>query len=126
MVTHFEIYGDQPGALADFYHQVLGWEIEQIPGFDYWRVQTGAADSPALYGGVTYRAIPDLNGWILFINVASVDETAAKIESLGGSIIRAKTAVPRTAWVTIVSDPAKNIFGIWQADSTAFPIPEPD
>ena len=40
--------------------------------------------------------------------------------------VRPKTAVPRTAWVTIVADPAKNIFGIWQADSTAFPSPEPD
>ena len=27
-------------------------------------------------------------------------------ESLGGSVVRPKTAVPRTAWVTIVADPA--------------------
>jgi len=25
-----------------------------------------------------------------------------------------------------VADPAKNIFGVWQADPTAFPLPEPD
>jgi hypothetical protein len=28
--------------------------------------------------------------------------------------------------VTVVADPSKNIFGIWQADAAAFPMPEPD
>lgn len=92
----------------------------------YWRVQTGATEPQALNGGLTYRAIPDLNGWMLFVNVTSLDETVARIQSLGGSIVRPKTAVPRTAWVTIAADPAKNIFGVWQADPSAFPTPEPD
>jgi len=62
---------------------------------------------------------------MLYVNVVSLDETAALVESLGGSMVRPKTAVPNTAWVTIVADPANNIFGVWQADSTAFPPPEP-
>ena len=125
-VTHFEIYGEHPVALADFYRKAFGWEVEQMPGVQYWRIQTGAPEGPALHGGLTYRAIPDLNGWMLFVNVASLDETVARIEHLGGSIVRPRTAVPRTAWVTIVSDPANNIFGVWQADPKAFPMPEPD
>ena len=125
-VTHFEIYGEEPAALADFYRDIFGWQVEQMPGVNYWRVQTGSSEPKALHGGLTSRAIPNLNGWMLFFNVASVDETTALIEKLGGSIIRRKTAVPRTAWVTIVADPAKNMFGIWQADPTAFPMPEPD
>lgn len=125
-VTHFEIYGDAPEVIARFYREALGWEVEQMPGIQYWRIQTGASEGPALHGGLTFRAIPDLNGWILFAQVESLDETVARILNLGGSIVRRKTAVPRTAWVTIVSDPAKNIFGIWQADPSAFPMPEPD
>jgi predicted enzyme related to lactoylglutathione lyase len=125
-VTHFEIYGPEPAQLAEFYRAVFGWEIEQMPGVNYWRIQTGSAETKPLHGGLTYRAIPDLNGFLLYMNVASLDETVARVESLGGSIVRPKTAVPRTAWVTIVADPAKNIFGVWQADPTAFPMPEPD
>jgi len=125
-VTHFEIYGEQPSELADFYRDALGWQTEQMPGINYWRIQTGAADGPALHGGLTLRALPDLNGWMLFVNVTSLDETVERIERLGGSIVRPKTAVPRTAWVTIVADPAKNLFGVWQADPTAFPAPHPD
>lgn len=125
-VTHFEIYGEHPVALADFYRKAFGWQVEQMEGIGYWRIQTGAAEGPALHGGLTYRAIPDLNGWMLFVNVPSLDETVARIQHLGGTIVRRKTAVPKTAWVTIVADPAKNIFGVWQTDSTAFPMPEPD
>lgn len=125
-VTHFETYGEEPAKLADFYRKALGWQIEQMPGVNYWRVQTGATEGPALHGGLTSRPIPDLNGWLLFVNVPSLDETVARLQHLGGSIVRLKTAVPRTAWVTIVSAPAKNIFGVWQADTTAFPMPEPD
>jgi uncharacterized protein len=125
-VTHFEVYGDQPAALADFYRDTLGWEIEQMPGVNYWRVQPNSPQAQALNGGLTHRAIPDLNGWMLFVQVASLDDTVARIQNLGGSVVRPKTAVPKTAWVTIVADPAKNIFGVWQADPTAFPMPEPD
>ena len=125
-VTHFEIYAEDPARLVEFYGALFSWTIDKAPGIDYWRIQTGGAESPALHGGLAYRAIPHLNGWMLFVNVASLDDTVALVQKLGGSIVRPKTAVPKTAWVTIVADPAKNIFGVWQADPTAFPLPEPD
>lgn len=124
-ITHFEIYSEEPAGLAEFYQGIFGWHVEQMPGMAYWRVQTDAADSVSLHGGITYRAIPNLNGWMLYVNVASVDDTVALVEKLGGSIVRPKTAVPRTAWVTIVADPANNIFGVWQSDPEAFPPLEP-
>jgi len=125
-LTHFEIYGERPTELADFYRCVFGWEVEQMEAVDYWRINVGTSESSALNGGLTYRAIPGLNGWMLFVQVPTLDETVELIQSLGGSVVRPKTAVPRAAWVTIVADPAKNIFGVWQADPTAFPLPEPD
>lgn len=125
-VTHFEIYGEVPAKLAEFYENVFGWQIEQMPGINYWRIQTGSAETKPLHGGLTYRAIPDLNGWMLFVNVSSLDDTVALVQKLGGSIVRPKTAVPKTAWVIILADPAKNMFGVWQADPKAFPMPEPD
>ncbi|HEX8814071.1 MAG TPA: VOC family protein [Terriglobales bacterium] len=125
-VTHFEIYGEKPNTLADFYRDVFGWQIEQLEAVDYWRISTGASEAKTMNGGLTYRGIPGLNGWMLYVQVPALDQTVELIESLGGSVVRPKTAVPRAAWVTIVADPAKNIFGVWQADPTAFPLPEPD
>jgi hypothetical protein len=125
-ITHFEIYGAEPAKLATFYRAVFGWRIEQMPGVDYWRVETGAPEATRLHGGLMYRAIDGLSGWMLYISVESHDQTVAQIHNLGGSVIVQKTAVPKTAWVTIVADPQGNIFGVWQADAKAFPMPEPE
>ena len=108
-VTHFEIYGAEPGCLADFYREVFGWQVEQMPGVDYWRIQTGSAESRALPGGLTYRAIPDLNGWMLYVNVASLDETVQLVQNLGGSIVRPKTAVPKAVRGQWALSPVYNI-----------------
>ena len=83
-VTHFEIYGEEPSKLAEFYGNVFGWQIEQMPGVNYWRIHTCSTEAKPLHGGLTYRAIPDLNGWMLFVNVASLDETVALVQKLGG------------------------------------------
>jgi predicted enzyme related to lactoylglutathione lyase len=82
-VTHFEIYGEDPAKLAGFYRDIFGWQVEQMPGVNYWRIQTGSAEPKALHGGLTYRALPDLNGWMLFVNVASLDETVTLAQKLG-------------------------------------------
>jgi len=74
-VTHLEIYGEDPAKLVDFYGNVFGWQVEQMAGVNYWRIHTGSTESKPLHGGLTYRAIPDLNGWMLFVNVTSLGET---------------------------------------------------
>ena len=48
LLSHFEIDGEQPSGLADFYRKVFGWKIEQTPGVDYWRIQTGPSGAKAL------------------------------------------------------------------------------
>ncbi len=61
-----------------------------------------------------------------FVNVDSLDESVARAERLGAKVLKPKTAVPRTAWIAVLSDPAGNVFAIWQPDWLAFPPPEPD
>jgi predicted enzyme related to lactoylglutathione lyase len=125
-VTHFEIYGEEPAKLAEFYRKLFGWQIEQAPGITYWRIQTGAIQSEGIRGGLTYRPIPGPRSWVHYVNVASLDEAVAEVQRLGGAVLRPKTAVPKTAWYAVVADPEGNIFAVWQADPTAMPLPEPD
>lgn len=124
--TNFEIYGNDPEQMAEFYTQVFGWQIEKMEGIGYWRIITESSENNSINGGLTYRTIPNLNGFLLYVNVNSMDDTVEKILKMGGSVVRRKTAVPRAGWVTIVADPEQNIFGVWQADPSAFPVPHPD
>jgi predicted enzyme related to lactoylglutathione lyase len=125
LVTHFEIYGEAPEALAQFYASMFGWQIEKAPGVDYWRIQTGA-NGNGFGGGLTYRPADGPNSWLPYVSVASVDEILAEAQRMGARIVRPKAAVPRTGWYAVLADPQGNCIGIWQADSTAFPLPEPD
>jgi predicted enzyme related to lactoylglutathione lyase len=125
LVTHFEIYGEAPAKLAQFYASLFGWQIEKAPGVDYWRIQT-EPNGNGLGGGLTYRPADALTSWLPYVTVASVDAALGQAERMGARIVRPKTAVPRTGWYAVLADPQGNCFGIWQADRAAFPPPEPD
>ncbi|PZR00958.1 MAG: hypothetical protein DI533_03325 [Cereibacter sphaeroides] len=124
--THFEIYGDDPEKLAEFYAALFGWGMERVEGLQYWRIHQDPADKSRVDGGLTYRPRADTGGWLQFVDVESVDEAIAAAEQMGARVVRPKTAVPRTAWVAVLADPAGNVFAIWQPDSLAFPHPDPD
>jgi hypothetical protein len=125
-VTHFEIYAEEPAKLADFYRSLFGWQVDEAPGIDYWRIRNDATGAGGFSGGLTYRPIPGLRSWVNYVNVASLDEALSQIQQLGGAVLRPKMAVPKTAWYAFVADPEGNVFAIWQADPTAFPPPDPD
>jgi alkylhydroperoxidase/carboxymuconolactone decarboxylase family protein YurZ len=76
-VTHFEIYAEKPPQLAEFYQSLLGWRIEQAPGIDYWRIQSGANTAGGINGGLTYRPFPGLRSWVHYVHVDSLDHIGA-------------------------------------------------
>ena len=123
-VTHFEIYAEDPAKLADFYRGLFGWQVDQAAGIDYWQIRTGATEAQGVGGGLTYRPMPGMRCWVHYVSVPSIDDALTQTELLGGVVLRPKTAVPKTAWYAMASDPEGNIFAIWQADPAAFPPPE--
>jgi uncharacterized protein len=125
-VTHFEIYGETPEKLAQFYASLFDWQIEKAPGVDYWRIQTEPKSGTGFDGGLTYRPAGGPNCWLHYVTVDSVDAALDRAERMGAHIVRPKTAVPRTGWYAVLADPQGNSFAIWQTDPTAFPPPEPD
>ncbi len=98
-VTHFEIYAEEPAKLADFYRNLFGWQLDKAPGIDYWRIQTGQSQTNAFNGGLTYRPLPGPRNWVHYVNVASLDEALAHLQRLGGTVLRPKSAVPKTVRV---------------------------
>jgi predicted enzyme related to lactoylglutathione lyase len=127
-LTHFEIFAEQPAALAEFYRKLLGWRIDKAPGVDYWRIQTNSAgrDGQGLNGGLTFRPIPGPRSWVHYLHVESLDYVLEQVLKLGGAILRPKAAVPKTAWYAVVADPEGNMFAVWEPDPMAMPSPEPE
>jgi len=125
-VTHFEIFAEEPAKLADFYRELFGWKIEKAPGVDYFHIQTAPSEERAIRGGLTYRPIPGPRSWVHYVWVESLDGAVERVQRLGGSVLRPKTAVPKTGWYAVVEDPERNIFAVFQPDPAAMPDPEPD
>ena len=125
-VTHFEIYAEKPEGLADFYRSLFGWQLDKSPGLDYWHIKNDATNASGIKGGLTYRPFPGPRSWVHYVHVELLDETVARSAASRRKVLRPKTAVPKTAWYAVVSDPEGNIFAVWQPDATAFPPPEPD
>ena len=48
-----------------------------------------------------------------------MDESAAKVEKLGGKICMPKTAVPEMGYLAICQDPEHNVFSLWERNESA-------
>jgi predicted enzyme related to lactoylglutathione lyase len=117
-VVWFEIPADKPDRAKKFYATLFGWKIKAFPGMtDYWHIDTGGGDDTP-DGGLMVRkhpAQPITN----YVAVSSVDKAAAKVEKLGGTICKSRTAVPKMGYFVICEDTEGNMFALWEMDEKA-------
>jgi predicted enzyme related to lactoylglutathione lyase len=123
-VVHFEIHaGDCQRAIA-FYTALFGWEFTKWNGgMEYWVIKTGPSSELGIDGGLLPRR-GEIDGqaviaYVCTIEVKSVDESLAKIASLGGKMVVPKMALPAVGWMAYAKDTEGNIFGVMQPDPTA-------
>ena len=117
-ICWFEIPADDPERAKKFYGSLFGWKIEKFPVVaDYWHIDTGSGDRTR-DGGLMTRKHPD-QPITDYIAVSSVDESAAKVKKLGGTICKPKTAVPQMGYFAICRDTEGNEFALWEANEGA-------
>ncbi|HKJ70068.1 MAG TPA: VOC family protein [bacterium] len=111
--VHFEILGDKPQELADFYQAVLGWEVGTWDGPQaYWLLTTGPDGTPGINGAIMERHFPQ--GVINTIEVESLDEASSKVEQAGGKVINGPNDIPGVGRHSYCEDPEGNLFGLLQ------------
>jgi predicted enzyme related to lactoylglutathione lyase len=118
-ITHFDIPVDDPERALKFYKELFDWRIEKVPGpTDYWLIQSAEDDDPAINGGLTRREDPQ-QGILTYFSVSSATEFAAKVNELGGTVLKSATTVPGYGHFVICQDPEGNIFALWESDKDA-------
>ena len=120
--AYFEIQADDTNRAVRFYREIFGWKFDKIEGLpiEYWRIETsgprgGLLKRPAK----THPAEHGTNAFVCSMEVASFDDMAAKVASLGGQVAMPKFAVPGVCWQGYFIDTEGNTFGIFQPDAAA-------
>src|SRR5947209_2009451 len=119
-VTHFEILGEDPEALARFYQQALGWKVKDagMPGMKYMLVNTGPDKERGINGGMMARgSFPQ--GIINTLEVPSLAKTSDKIAAAGGNKVQGPYEIPGIGMHAYFVDPAGNMFGVLEPPKAA-------
>jgi hypothetical protein len=117
-IVWFEIPADDPERAKKFYSALFGWKINPFPGMpDYQHIDTGGDDDTP-DGGLMPRKHPQ-QPITNYVNVPSVTKFAAKVEKLGGKVMKSKTAVPQMGYFAICRDTENNEFAIWERNDSA-------
>lgn len=109
---------DGPAA-KEFYTKLFGWEAQDNligPNMIYTMLTLNGKDAGALY------EIKEMMGdmptaWASYISVTSADETVAKAQSLGATIIKDAFDVKDVGRMAVITDPTGATFCVWQAKS---------
>jgi predicted enzyme related to lactoylglutathione lyase len=107
-----------PDAAVPFYSGLFGWECEDVmpegseAKYFIGRIRGGDA---AAIGSIPDGA-PPIAMWNTYIWVDSADETAAKVEAAGGSIITEPFDVMAAGRMAVCADPEGAVFCVWQAN----------
>ena len=120
-IVHFEIPADDEARARDFYREVFGWQLQEMPELDYTLVMTTPVDQQtqlptepgAINGGLMKRSA-DTPSPVLTVDVESIDDAIKEIESRGGSIVKGRTEIPGMGAFAYFKDPEGNVMGLWE------------
>jgi predicted enzyme related to lactoylglutathione lyase len=105
-------------AVRDFYREVIGWEVENMTmrddagEYNDYIMKDGAGNWS---GGVCHKRgqNSDLpSQWIVYINVADVDQSAEACERLGGKVLKLAKNDDGPAQYALLEDPAGAVIAV--------------
>jgi predicted enzyme related to lactoylglutathione lyase len=108
---------DVPAAKG-FYGELFGWSFMDMPmgnGQDYSMAQLRGKDVGAVcpqQPDMAAQGVPP--HWTAYIAVARVDDTAAKVEGLGGKVLAGPFDVMDVGRMAMVQDPTGAVVALWE------------
>jgi len=119
-VVHFDVPVSDVKRAQKFYQQAFGWKINEVPGMNYWMINTVAVDEkqmpkePGAINGGMYKWEDNSEKIVIVVNVPSVDKHIKKITQAGGKVAMPKRSVGDMGFYARIQDTEGNIIGIWE------------
>jgi predicted enzyme related to lactoylglutathione lyase len=119
-VVHFEIPFDDKARAMQFYSSCFGWQLADMPEMQYVMAATTEVDAqqmptePGAINGGLFQRPAEAPYPTIYVDVPSIDEALAKIQSEGGKVVTPNTQIPGMGAFARVSDTEGNIIGLFQ------------
>jgi len=111
-IVHVEIPAIDRETMGNFYAELCGWTVQQLPDMDYatFEVAGGPRGGFPLIDGdsVKPRQI------MVYVSTDDLDAMLAKAVELGGKQITGKTPIPGIGFFGIFEDPSGNHIGVFE------------
>jgi predicted enzyme related to lactoylglutathione lyase len=119
-VVHFELFGDEPGKLADFYRTVFGWQIESWNGpFEYYLTSTGPRDAAGIDGAIAPFGSAGDQRTVVTVDVDDIDAALGRAVAAGARVVTEKQEIPGVGQQAYLTDPSGTVFGVLEAVQAA-------
>jgi len=117
-VMHFEIPANDVERLKEFYTELFGWGMTtgaEMPGYVMVETRT---DGQGIDGGIMKKQDAQQKP-VNYVMVESVSQYSDKAKELGGTVVMAKTPIPKMGYFAVCLDPEGNPVGLFEADKDA-------
>lgn len=119
VLTHFEIPVDDVDKAKEFYSNLFDWEFNYMEEMKYLMFNTESEDGKTKLSGGIFKKPNESFKVTNYFSVKNLDESAKKVEGLGGKIVVPKTPVPGMGWFVHFTDIDGNLLALWENDSKA-------
>ena len=113
----FDLTVPDADRIRDFYSSVVGWKPEPVAMGDYSDYNMTAPDTGQPRAGVCHKRGTNAQlppAWMIYIFVADLDASVAKVEELGGKVLVQPKSSGGQARYCIIEDPAGAVCALYE------------
>lgn len=110
-IIHVELSATDRKALAKFYADVFGWEIQHVDDLNYTTYKAGDG-----VGGGFNPVTDEYPAGTVIVYIETDDVTASlnEIQKAGGASVAPETEIPNTGKFGLFRDPQGNLVGLFK------------
>jgi uncharacterized protein len=111
--VHVELGTNDVEKAKAFYGKLFEWKLEDVPmgGSTYTMIGVGKGTG----GGMMKQPVPGApSAWLAYVEVADIEASTKKAESLGAKVMQGVTEVMGMGWLSVIVDPTGAALGLWK------------
>jgi len=117
--TYLELHSTDTARVKAFYAELFGWKTKDIPAPKigvYTEIDTQEGPPAGL---MPQQEPGGRSAWLAYVSVPKLDETVARAQKLGASVVAPRTEIKDVGWFAVLQDPSGARIGVFEKAAAA-------